>query len=117
VFLTVAAALMLAFPRSDGYAVLLAAMGVVTGLLGAGIMSLPSRVLDPRTSAIGMGIFYSVSYGVMLALPAVQGILARRNGSAAVTFDAAALSLLAAVMFFAVFAMLARGPKTSPAPA
>lgn len=117
VFLTVAAGLMLAFPRSDGYAVLLAAMGVVTGLLGAGIMSLPSRVLDPQTSAIGMGIFYSVSYGVMLALPAEQGILARRNGSAAVTFDAAALSLLAAIMLFALFAMLARRPKIAPAPA
>jgi hypothetical protein len=80
-------------------------------------MSLPSRVLDPQTSAIGMGIFYSVSYGIMLALPAVQGILARKAGSAAVTFDVAALSLLAAIMLFALFAMLARGPKTAPVPA
>jgi predicted MFS family arabinose efflux permease len=117
VLLAVAAGLMLAFPRSDGYAVLLAAMGVVTGVLGAGIMSLPSRVLNPQTSAIGMGIFYSVSYGLMLALPAVQGILARRTTSAAVTFDVAAFSLLAAILLFALFTILARGPKTAPAPA
>jgi hypothetical protein len=65
-----------------------------------------------------MGIFFSVYYGIMLVFPTVQGAIARGTNSAAVTFDAAAVSLLAAIPLLALFALVARRsvpPVTVPA--
>ncbi len=51
--------------------------GARIGLRPAGrpIMSLPARVLQPATRAIGMGIFYTVYYGTMMLGPVVGGRL------------------------------------------
>jgi predicted MFS family arabinose efflux permease len=112
VCLLIAAVLTLAVPRTDSNTALFVGIGIISGLPGAAVMSLPSRVLDAPARAIGMGIFYSVYYGIMLFFPVIQGVLARGYGSAAVTFDTAALSLLVAVPLLASFALLAR--KSSP---
>lgn len=111
--LLIAAALMLAFPRIDSHVALFLGLGIISGLPGAAIMSLPSRVLEAQARAVGMGIFYSVYYGIMLVFPVVQGALARSTQSAAVTFDAAAVSLLAATSLLALFALLARRSNTA----
>lgn len=115
--LLIAAALMLLFPRTDANVGLLVVIGIVSGLPGAAVMSLPSRVLDAQARAIGMGIFYSVYYGIMLAFPAIQGMLARYAGSAAVTFDSAAVALLGALPMLALFLVLARRSNHSLAAA
>lgn len=106
--LFVGAVLMLALPHTDGKIALFVGLGIVSGLPGAAVMSLPSRVLDASVRAIGMGIFYSVYYGIMLMAPVIQGALARTAGSAVVTFDAAAVSLLVAIPLLGLFAVLAR---------
>jgi predicted MFS family arabinose efflux permease len=111
--LLVAAGFMLAVPRVDSNVTLFVGIGIISGLPGAAIMSLPSRVLESPTRAVGMGIFYSVYYGIMLVFPAIQGILARDAGLAAITFDAAAASLLVALPLLGLFFVLAKRSSRS----
>lgn len=106
--LLAAAASMSAVPRLVSNIALFVGIGIISGLPGAAVMSLPSRVLDAPVRAVGMGIFYSVTYGVMLAFPMLQGALARDAHSAAITFDSAALALLATIPLLGTFAVLAR---------
>jgi len=37
-------------------------------------MSLPARVLAPTTRAIGMGVFFTLFYGFVVAAPLVAGV-------------------------------------------
>jgi hypothetical protein len=106
--LLIAAGLTLAVPRVHSNVALFICIGIISGLPGAAVMSLPSRVLDVPTRAVGMGIFYSVYYGIMLVFPTAQGMLAQGTNSAAVTFDLAAMSLLGAIPLLAIFTALAR---------
>jgi hypothetical protein len=87
--LLIAAGLTLAVPRVHSNVALFICIGIISGLPGAAVMSLPSRVLDVPTRAVGM-LFYSVYYGIMLVFPTAQGMLAQGTNSAAVTFDLAA---------------------------
>ena len=52
--------LLVAMPRSGAVILTVAALGLVCGLPAAPILSLPARVLQPATRAIGMGLFYTV---------------------------------------------------------
>ena len=56
--LLIAAGLTLAVPRVHSNVALFICIGIISGLPGAAVMSLPSRVLDVPTRAVGMGIFY-----------------------------------------------------------
>ncbi len=94
--------------RIDRTLALFIALGIVAGLPAAAVMSLPARVLDGQTRAVGMGIFYTVYYGIMLLFPILQGVFARLGQTAAVTFDAAAILLLTALPLLAVFDLVAR---------
>ena len=58
-------------------------------------MSLPARVLQPQTRAIGMGIFFTVYYAAMMLGPVIGGAIAKWTGSAAAAFDFGAVALLA----------------------
>ena len=58
------------------------------------IMSLPARVLQPATRAIGMGLFFTVFYGCMMLGPVVGGAFAKWTGSAAAAFDFGAAMIL-----------------------
>ncbi|MGX5800801.1 MFS transporter [Bradyrhizobium sp. Arg314] len=89
------ALLMLLLSRNGAVLPVTIAMGIVCGLPAGAIMSLPTRVLDPRTRSIGMGVFYTVYYAGMLAAPAVGGKLAvwADTAAAALEFGAAALLL------------------------
>ena len=58
-------------------------------------MSLPARVLQPATRAIGMGVFYTVYYAAMMLGPVVGGACAKWAGSAAAAFDFGAAMILA----------------------
>src|SRR5882724_1543149 len=88
------AMLMVALPRSGAVVLTVAALGLVSGLAAGPILSLPARVLQPATRAIGMGIFYTLYYATMMLGPVVAGACAKWTGSAAAAFDFGAVLLL-----------------------
>ena len=63
------ALLMMTLPRSPAVIPLVIAIGLISALPSGPIMSLPARVLQPQTRAIGMGIFYTVYYAAMMLGP------------------------------------------------
>jgi MFS family permease len=89
------ALLMLCLARSDSVLLTVIALGLICGLPAGPIMSLPARVLAPATRAIGMGLFYTVYYAVMMLGPVIGGACAKWSGSAAAAFDFGAAVLLA----------------------
>lgn len=82
-------------------------LGIVCGLPAGPIMSLPARVLEPATRAVGMGIFFTVFYVGMFVAPAVAGWLAIKLGGAHVAFDFGAAALLCVVLLAWAFPLLA----------
>jgi MFS family permease len=89
------ALLMMTLPRSAAVIPLVIAIGLISALPSGPIMSLPARVLQPQTRAIGMGIFYTVYYAAMMLGPAVAGAIAKSTGSAAAALDFGMAALLA----------------------
>jgi MFS family permease len=103
----VVAALMLALPRSDAVIAVVIAIGLVGGLPAGPIMSLPAAVLAPATRAIGMGIFYTVYYAVMMLGPVVGGACAKWYGTAAAAFDFGAVAALLCLPLLLAFDRIA----------
>jgi predicted MFS family arabinose efflux permease len=89
------AMLMVLLPRSGAVVLMVIALGLVSGLPAGPIMSLPARVLQPQTRAIGMGLFFTIFYACMMLGPVVGGACAKWAGSAAAAFDFGALTILA----------------------
>lgn len=59
-------ALLLVLPRSGAVIATVMALGAISGLPAGPIMSLPAKVLQPGTRAIGMGLFFTVFYVCMM---------------------------------------------------
>jgi MFS family permease len=96
------AVLMIALPRSSAVIPIVAALGLVSGQPAGPIMSLPARVLQPQTRAIGMGLFFTIFYGCMVLGPVVGGACATWAGTAAAAFDfGAAMILLCPLILWA----------------
>jgi MFS family permease len=89
------AILMVALPRSGAVVLTVTALGLISGLPAGPMLSLPARVLQPATRAIGMGIFYTLYYATMMLGPVVAGACAKWTGSAAAAFDFGAAVILA----------------------
>jgi MFS family permease len=89
------AMLMVALPRSSAVVVTVVALGLVSGQPAGPILSLPARVLQPGTRAIGMGLFYTLYYAAMMLGPAIGGACAKWAGSAAAAFDFGAAVIVA----------------------
>src|SRR5947199_5456293 len=70
------AILMMLLPRSGAVILIVVALGLVCGQPAGPIMSLPARVLQPATRAIGMGRFFTVFYACMMLGPLVGGACA-----------------------------------------
>ena len=70
-------------------------------------MSLPARVLQPATRAIGMGVFYTLYYATMMLGPIIGGAAAKWTGSAAAAFDFGAAVLVACPLLLVVFNAIA----------
>ena len=108
------AALMLVLPRSGAVITTVVAIGLVSGLPAGPIMSLPARVLQPATRAIGMGLFFTVFYAAMMLGPVIGGACAKWAGSAAAAFDfGAAMVLLCPVLLWG-FNRIAAGAAGRP---
>jgi MFS family permease len=88
------AGLMIWLPRTGAVIATIVALGLIAGQPAGPIMSLPARVLQPATRAIGMGLFFTMFYGCMMLGPAVGGALAKWTGSAAAAFDFGAAMIL-----------------------
>ena len=97
------AVLMAALPRSGAVVPTIVALGLVCGQPAGPIMSLPARVLQPATRAVGMGVFYTVYYATMMLGPVVGGACAKWSGSAAAAFDFGAAVLLACPLLLWTF--------------
>lgn len=89
------AVLMVALPRSGAVILTVTALGLVCGLPAGPILSLPARVLQPATRAIGMGVFYTLYYATMMLGPVVGGACAKWAGNAGAAFDFGATAILA----------------------
>lgn len=110
------AALMLSLPRGDAVIVLVIALGLVGGLPAGPIMSLPASALAPATRAIGMGIFYTVYYAVMMLGPVVGGACAKWYGTAGAAFDfGAVMALLCLPLLLAFNRIVAAGIRPAAA--
>ena len=89
------AILMVALPRSGAVILTITALGLISGQGAGPIMSLPARVLQPATRALGMGVFYTLYYATMMLGPVVGGACAKWAGSASAAFDFGAAMILA----------------------
>lgn len=78
-------------------------LGAAAGISAGPIMSLPSRILQPGNRAIGMGVFYTLFYGVVVLAPAVGGYLADLAGRVSITFDGGTAMLIASMILLLVF--------------
>jgi MFS family permease len=105
------AALMLLLAHTGIIIPIVIAIGLISGLPAGPIMSLPARVLQPATRAIGMGIFYTVYYAAMMLGPMIGGGAARSTGSAAAAFDIGAVVLVACPLLVLLFNRIARAGR------
>jgi MFS family permease len=107
------AALLIALPRSGAVIAIVVALGLVTGLPAGPIMSLPARVLQPATRAIGMGLFFTMFYGAMLLGPIIGGACAKWAGNAGAALDfGAAMVLVCPLILWGFNRILATAPAT-----
>lgn len=87
---------------------------VVAGLffgLGAGpIMTLPSLILQPESRAFGMGVFYSIYYGLMMAAPTLAGAMAERAGNIGIAFVLGSLMLIVGMIALGLFRRVTAAP-------
>jgi len=112
-----AALLMVLLPRTSAVIATVIALGVVGGQPAGPIMSLPARVLQPSTRAIGMGLFFTIYYGAMMLGPVIGGALAKWTGSTGAAFDFGALmALLCLVLLWAFNRIVADEPRHATAP-
>jgi predicted MFS family arabinose efflux permease len=101
------AMLMILLPRTSAVVLTVAALGLICGQPAGPIMSLPARVLQPATRAIGMGLFFTVFYAAMMLGPFVGGSLAKWTGTAATAFDFGAAMVLLCPLLLWMFNRMA----------
>jgi MFS family permease len=106
-------ALMLSLAHTDAVIATVIALGLISGQPAGPIMSLPARVLQPQTRAIGMGVFYTVYYAVMALGPLIAGAAAKWTGTAASAFDFGALMVLTCPLLVWAFNAIAAARKPS----
>jgi predicted MFS family arabinose efflux permease len=107
------AMLMILLPRTSAVVLTVAALGLISGQPAGPIMSLPARVLQPATRAIGMGLFFTMFYGAMMLGPVIGGHLAKWTGTAATAFDFGAAMVLACPLLLWGFNRIAARPLAS----
>jgi MFS family permease len=101
------AMLMLLLSHSNKEILAIIALGLLGGLPAGPMLSLPTRVLQPATRAIGMGLFYTLYYATMMLGPIVGGACAKWTGGASAAFDFGAVVLAACPLLLWVFNRIA----------
>jgi MFS family permease len=112
------AGLLLVAPRTTNSPILaFIALGIVSGLPIASVMSLPVRLLPPEVRQIGLGLFYTVFYVAMMVGPALGGRYASWRGTAAAAFDFGAVIVLVGAVMLCAVACLPRVLASTARPA
>ena len=83
------------------------AVGLVFGLGAGPIMTLPSVILQPEARAFGLGVFYSIYYGLMMVAPMAAGALADRVGDTGIAFIFGSFMLVLGVIALGLFRRVA----------
>jgi MFS family permease len=107
----VTAMLLIVATRTDAVITTLIALGMLSGLAAGPILSLPARVLETDTRAIGMGVFFSISYIGLVVGPTLGGKYATWAGSASAAFDLGAAVLLVCPVILWMFQHFQSGAK------
>jgi MFS family permease len=108
------AMLMMALSHSTLVMPVVVAIGLLSGLPAGPILSLPARVLQPATRAIGMGVFYTLYSAMMMLGPVVGGACAKWTGSASAAFDfGAVVILMCPVLLWGFGRVAASGRRTT----
>ncbi|MGA7323327.1 MAG: MFS transporter [Rhodomicrobium sp.] len=82
-------------------------LGLIGGLPAGPIMSLPSYVLASPDRAIGMGLFFTLFYLIVVIAPLAAGSIAASFGSSSVAFDAGAVMLALCCLCLFIFQRMA----------
>jgi predicted MFS family arabinose efflux permease len=78
---------------------LIISMGIIGGIPAGSIMAMPAAVLRPESRAVGMGLFWTIYYGVYASLPALAGLgLDFTKSTASPLFFGAGLLFLATIL-------------------
>ena len=89
--------------RTDAVLVSFVGLGLVAGLSAGPIMSLPSRVLAPGNRSVGMGIFYTLFYALVVLAPFAAGSLADVSGRINIAFDLGTAMLAGSALLLIAF--------------
>ena len=108
------ALLMLLATRTEAIIVVIIALGMSCGLATGPILSLPARVLEPETRAIGMGLFYTFTYLGLVLGPVLGGKYATWVGNAGAAFDFGAIALLICPVILWIFHRFEKRTKLHP---
>lgn len=92
--------------RSEAVVFWFIVLGLVGGLSAGPVMALPTRVLDARARAVGMGLYFLMFYVMVVIGPIVAGRLAVSAGTSRITFDFGAAMLLVCFAFFGLYRRL-----------
>jgi MFS family permease len=91
-------------------------LGLIAGLPAGPIMSLPATVLSPPNRAIGMGLFFTLFYLIVVIAPLAAGSIAASIGSASVTFETGAVMLAVCCLCLFIFLRLVKAIALSADP-
>jgi MFS family permease len=105
----VTAMLLIVATRTDAIIATFIALGMLSGLAAGPILSLPSRVLEPGMRALGMGVFFSISYLGLVLGPTLGGRYATWAGNAAAAFDLGAAVIVICPVVLWIFHRLQSG--------
>ena len=98
---SLAAILILATSYAIAPAILFCLLGLIVGIPAGAIMALPLQGLPPGQRAMGMGIFFTVFYAIMVASPAAAGVFSGLAGSPRVAYQMGTVCMLFGLMSYA----------------
>ncbi len=93
--------------------IVLVCVGLISGLGAGPIMTLPSLILPPEARAFGMGVFYSIYYGVMVVAPILAGGMADHAGNVGVVFVLGGLMLVVCMAALGFFRRISSVPSVA----
>ncbi len=78
-------AILVFFPYGSALPMIIS-LGIIGGIPAGSIIALPATVLSPKSRSIGMGLFYSIHYGIMTVMPGLAGLVLDLTKSTASPF-------------------------------
>src|SRR5262245_11243932 len=100
--------------RTDFVILSFAVLGLVGGISAGPILSLPARVLGAEARAVGMAIYFTVFYALVVIGPVAAGWVASMTGTSRVTFDIGVAMLGSCFVTYWAFEKLHAPQRTNP---